>query len=586
MSETTQHQTAAADRIPWPQLVAFGFGGVIPIALFNIAGQLMGLIGNIGLGLSAFWLGLAMIVPRLCDAVVDPIIGHVSDNVRTRWGRRRPFLLIGGIAVALSFVMMWWVPKGGAVEAWFGTPEAFSWFQISYILFALIIFFASCTLFEIPHGALGMEMSPDYHERTRLFSAKSFLGNLFAMGTPWLFALANLEFFKGVGGNEVDGMRWVSMLIAAILIPMSFWWFLACREPGFELAKSQQRKPFWSEMRTAVRNKTFLRLVAIIFTLATGFNFVSLLGYYIIIFYIYGGDKAAAGPLLGITGTVWAITGLVSVLFLNGLSRRLGKNRTLGLAIGLMFCAQVSKIVCYNPQFPYLVLIPTILLSAGMLLFFTLGSSMLGDVCDEDELHTQTRSEGIYCSVYWWFIKMGIAIASFVTGALILFTQFDQKQSTGIDDLGGRMRVAIQAIESSSGNEFEALGEARRFAGDLATHFSAEAGQNPASKDHYSRLAAETDALRVRLDELMSPSHDRSEVAARLKGLQETIPVLSAQPALTLFRLRAAEIGLPLLLCLLTLWLLKFYPLTEERSYEIKAILKARHLAKQQDISP
>jgi Na+/melibiose symporter-like transporter len=221
-----------------------------------------------------------------------------------------------------------------------------------------------------------------------------------------------------------------------------------------------------------------------------------------------------------------------------------------------------------------------------MLLFFTLGSSMLGDVCDEDELHTQTRSEGIYCSVYWWFIKMGIAIASFVTGALILFTQFDQKQSTGIDDLGGRMRVAIQAIESSSGNEFEALGEARRFAGDLATHFSAEAGQNPASKDHYSRLAAETDALRVRLDELMSPSHDRSEVAARLKGLQETIPVLSAQPALTLFRLRAVEIGLPLLLCLLTLWLLKFYPLTEERSYEIKAILKARHLAKQQDISP
>jgi len=577
MSEPQHHETAACDRIPWPQLIAYGFGGVVPIALFNIAGQLMGLIGNIGLGLSAFWLGTALIVPRLWDAVFDPLMGHISDNIRTPWGRRRPFLLIGGIAVALSFVMMWWVPKGAAVQAWFGTPEAYSWFQIGYILFCLIVFFTACTVFEIPHGALGMEMSSDYHERTRLFSAKSFLGNFFAMGTPWLFALANLAVFKGAGGNEVDGMRWVSMLVAALLIPMSFWWFFACREPGFQLARTQKRTPFWAEMRTATRNTTFLRLVAIIFTLATGFNFVGLQGYYIIIFYIYGGDKAAAGPLLGITGTIWAITGLVAVFFLNGLSRRFGKNRTLGIAIVLMFCAQASKILCYNPRFPYLVLIPTVLLSAGMLMFFTLGSSMLGDICDEDELHTNTRSEGIYCSVYWWFIKMGIAFASFVTGALILFTQFDQKQTTGVDDLAGRMNVAIQTIESTGGTGADAIGEATRSADALTAHFSAEAGKNPGSAGHYRRLAEETTAVRGRLGELQNPSKDKYQVAARLKDLQGKLPGLSAQPPVTLFRLRATEIGLPMLLCLVTLWLLKFYPLTEERSYEIKAILKKRH---------
>jgi GPH family glycoside/pentoside/hexuronide:cation symporter len=577
MSEPQHHETAACDRIPWPQLIAYGFGGVVPIALFNIAGQLMGLIGNIGLGLSAFWLGTALIVPRLWDAVFDPLMGHISDNIRTPWGRRRPFLLIGGIAVALSFVMMWWVPKGAAVQAWFGTPEAFSWFQIGYILFCLIVFFTACTVFEIPHGALGMEMSSDYHERTRLFSAKSFLGNFFAMGTPWLFALANLAVFKGAGGNEVDGMRWVSMLVAALLIPMSFWWFFACREPGFQLARTQKRTPFWAEMRTATRNTTFLRLVAIIFTLATGFNFVGLQGYYIIIFYIYGGDKAAAGPLLGITGTIWAITGLVAVFFLNGLSRRFGKNRTLGIAIVLMFCAQASKILCYNPRFPYLVLIPTVLLSAGMLMFFTLGSSMLGDICDEDELHTNTRSEGIYCSVYWWFIKMGIAFASFVTGALILFTQFDQKQTTGVDDLAGRMNVAIQTIESTGGTGADAIGEATRSADALTAHFSAEAGKNPGSAGHYRRLAEETTTVRVRLGELQNPSKEKYQVAARLKDLQGKLPGLSAQPPVTLFRLRATEIGLPMLLCLVTLWLLKFYPLTEERSYEIKAILKTRH---------
>ena len=87
-------------------------------------------------------------------------------------------------------------------------------------------------------------MTTDYHERTRLFSAKSFVGNLFAMSTPWLFALANLERFKG-SGNEADGMRYVSMLIAALLIPLSFWWSLKLREPGFVRAAKQEKTPFW-----------------------------------------------------------------------------------------------------------------------------------------------------------------------------------------------------------------------------------------------------------------------------------------------------------------------------------------------------
>src|SRR5436190_20563228 len=240
-------------RIPWSVVVAYGFGGLVPVALFNIAGQLIGLIGNIGLGLSAFWLGVILVIPRLWDAVADPLVGHFSDNLRTRWGRRRPFLLVGGFAVALSFVLMWWVPKhAGATE------EARHWLQLGYILVWLLIFYSSNALFEIPHGALGLEMTSDTDERTRLFSAKSFFGNLFAMGTPWLFALANLEMFKGPGGNEMDGMRYVSMLVSAILIPMSVWWFLACPEPGAVTAQERKKTRFWTDMRAACANRPFL----------------------------------------------------------------------------------------------------------------------------------------------------------------------------------------------------------------------------------------------------------------------------------------------------------------------------------------
>ncbi|MDP4282759.1 MAG: MFS transporter, partial [Bacteroidota bacterium] len=438
--ETIVPDQKKESHIPFFQLLAYGSGGIIPVALFNIAGQLVGLMGNISLGLSAFWLGVIMIIPRLWDAVSDPIIGHLSDNTRTRWGRRRPYLLIGGILVALNFVVMWWIPKGSMIHAWFPSDTGFHWFQLSYILFALLLFFTSVNIFEIPHGALGMEMTTDYNERTRLFSAKSFIGNLFAMSTPWLFALANMEIFKGTGGNEADGMRYVSIMIACLLIPLSVWWFFKLREPGFVHIAKQKKTHFWKDMKIVVTNRNFVMLTLTVFTLAMGFNFVNLLGSYIPIFYVFGGDKVAGATMLGINGTVWAITGVLAVFPLNWISPKIGKRNTLMIAMALMCLAQISKIFCYNPQIPYLIIIPTILLSTGMLFFFTLGSSMVGDICDEDEVKTGHRSEGSYYAIFWWFIKMGTAFASFVAGALIVFTAFDEKQVTHVDSVHGSIR--------------------------------------------------------------------------------------------------------------------------------------------------
>jgi hypothetical protein len=87
------------------------------------------------------------------------------------------------------------------------------------------------------------------------------------------------------------------------------------------------------------------------------------------------------------------------------------------------------------------------MLSAGMLFFFTLGSSMVGDICDEDEMKTGHRSEGSYYSIYWWFIKLGTAFASFVAGILITLTLFDQTQVTKVDSLQGSVREMQSKIE-------------------------------------------------------------------------------------------------------------------------------------------
>jgi GPH family glycoside/pentoside/hexuronide:cation symporter len=589
MSSHERHATAPEDRVPWNQLIAYGMGGLIPVALFNIAGQLMGLLGNISLGLSAFWLGTIMIVPRLWDALSDPIIGHLSDNTRTRWGRRRPYILVGGIAVALSFVAMWWVPRGVWIRDVFPSDAAYNWFQLFYILVGLLVFFTACTIFEIPHGALGMEMSNDYHERTRLFSAKSFLGNLFAMGTPWLIFLAGLEIFRG-RGDLTDGMRYVSMFIAALLIPMTYWWFVVLKEPRLTAAEAHKRPDFWHDMRTTISNRTFLSLVVIIFTLAMGFNFVSLFNYYITIFYLYGGDALVASRLLGVAGTVWAITGLVAVFPLNWLSRRLGKNKTLLIAILLMCGAQLAKIACYDPTHPYLVLIPTAMLSMGMLMFFTLGASMVGDVCDEDELSTGTRSEGTYYSVYWWFIKMGTAFASFVTGALLVFTCFDQTQNITVDALGTSVAVIKSEAELWLADEVNSADRIARLnrqlekmvssVEGLKVHFDDRIEDYPDQAEHVGRLVDRLGSVRSKAEALQASSTtyvaNPAALIADADAILAETPHLKQQAPETLFRLRLVEIGLPLVLSIVSIWLTLRYPLTEARCYEIKEALKQR----------
>lgn len=473
------HDTARADRIPWAVLIAYGLGGFVPIALFNSVGMLSGLILNVALGVSAVLVGVAQMVPRFCDAITDPIMGHLSDRTRTRWGRRRPYILIGGFLIAISFVVMWSVPR-----EWDQTG------QFWYFLLTSLVFYTAVTVFEIPHGALGMEMTADYHERTRLFSAKSFVGNLGAMITPWFYALANTPAFMGAGGDEADGMRRVSYIAAVIVVMFAVTCAVLCRERVFERVQHQKKQTLAQAFGQTARNRTFLILVGVVFATVMGFNFVNNFANYIQIFYLYQGDTQAASRLMGWMGTIWAVTGVVAVFPLNWVSRRIGKTRTLVVALALMTGAQVSKIWCYDPDLPWLVAVPTVMLSAGMLMFFTLASAMVADVCDEDELSTGVRKEGAYYSVFWWFMKMGMAGAYFVSGVLLAATGFD----------AWRKRAEAAGLSSS---------------------------------------------------------------AATVDGWGEV----------TLW-LRVIEIGVPIALCAVSLALIRAYPLTEARAYEVKRALE------------
>jgi GPH family glycoside/pentoside/hexuronide:cation symporter len=182
----------------------------------------------------------------------------------------------------------------------------------------------------------------------------------------------------------------------------------------------------------------------------------------------------------------------------------------MAVSVGLMVGAQASKIWCYNPELPWLVLIPTVMLSMGMVMFFTLASAMVADVCDEDELKTGTRKEGAYYSVFWWFMKMGMAGAYLAAGVLLVVSGFD------------RWKSRVDVSESVLTWPFKPYG------------------------------------------------YDRG-----LERFWKPASTVDGWESVTLW-MRVIEIGVPILLCVVSFVLIRKYPLSEARAYEVKRALEAR----------
>ena len=170
MSETKHYQTAPEDRISFGQKVAYGVGGLAN-NLLSAALGMMAIILNLGLKMDPRVVGFLMFLPRFTDAFTDPIMGFISDHTKTKWGRRRPYIVFGAIMAGIVFAFLWQLREGQSQS-----------FYYWYFLIGSIIFFIGYTIFATPWVALGYEMTPDYHERTRLMAYANYFGQV-----PWLF---------------------------------------------------------------------------------------------------------------------------------------------------------------------------------------------------------------------------------------------------------------------------------------------------------------------------------------------------------------------------------------------------------------
>lgn len=416
-SQPKHRVTAAQDRIPFLQKAAYSIGSLVNQFQAAAIGSLV-IVLNLGLGMNPALVGLLGAIPRLIDAFSDPLIGYSSDNTRTRWGRRKPWIFFGAISSGFLFALLFQLYKGQ-------TESFYFW----YFLIVQCLFVVSFACYSIPWIALGYEMTPDYHERTRLQGFSNFFAQIAWLVAPWFFKIMNN---KDMFTDIVHGARSIAITVGVFIIVGGMLPAIFNKEYFAKLPRPAREKGYWKVMKnllgncaTSLKCLPFVKLIAVTFLIFNGFMLASAFTLYVIVYYVYGGDWGKGGTLLGWFGTASSVCTLLAISLTTWISTKLGKRKTFLIAMCLAIIGYALKWIGYNPQYPFLLMIAVPFLAFHLGALFTMVPSMVADVCDLDELHCGTRREGMFSGIYWWIQKLGQAGASVLSGVLLNVTGFN-----------------------------------------------------------------------------------------------------------------------------------------------------------------
>ena len=418
-STETISTTNVGGRIPLLQKVIYGLGALVNNMLGAAIGG-MTIVLNLGLGMNPALIGIASSIPRLTDAITDPLMGYISDHTKSKWGRRRPYIFCGAIAAGIIFALLWQLPENKSEDFYF-------WFFLS----GSFVFYLAYTMFATPWVALGYELTPDYHERTKLMATQNFFGQLTYLVAPWfLWFMQNDAFFD----NMMEGAAWLAVIIGAFTISIGVLPAIFLKEPIKHVSSvpkpgEQHFTPgvrgFFQGFAATITFKPFLYLCGATFLVFNGFMMVASFQSYVIIYYVFGGDTSMGSEYAGWSGTLAAVSTFVAIFVVTAVSTRFDKRKAFFFAVSLSVFGYALKWFCYNPDYPLLLLVPVPFIAFGLGGLFTLMGSMIADVCDLDEVKTHERREGMFGSIYWWVVKLGMAAALAAGGFLLNATGFD-----------------------------------------------------------------------------------------------------------------------------------------------------------------
>ena len=416
------YKTAPEDKIPFGQKMAFG-SGHLANQLFPAALGVFMVVLIMSLKMNPVLAGILGALPRLIDALTDPIMGFISDNTKSKWGRRKPYILAGSVITGISFMAMWQL-----------SPESSQLYNFFYFLFVSIIFYIGYTIFATPLIGLGYEMTPDYNERTRLMAVSQWMGQIAWMIAPWFWVII---YDPSIFDSAPEGARILAIWVGALCMVLGIMPALFNKEmivPNKEKMANlsfkelaANTKEFLKGITLTLKNKPFVKLCGATFFIFNGFQTIAQFAFFIIVYYLFQGDKAAAGTWPAWFGTMSAVaTAFLVIPIVTKLSEKIGKKNAFIVATLISIIGYALKWWGFNPANPWLMFLPIPFLSFGIGGLFTLMMSMTAVVCDLDELNCGERREGMFGAVYWWMVKLGNALAILTSGIVLSMVGFNE----------------------------------------------------------------------------------------------------------------------------------------------------------------
>lgn len=345
------------------------------------------------------------------DAVNDPIIGLISDRINTRWGRRRPFLLLFAIPFGLSFVILWSAPDWDSQVA-----------LLVYVTLAFMLSDTLTTLVSVPFLSLTPELAPDYDERTTLTSFRSVFQLIGALSMV-IAAPMIVDAVILAGGTQQQGFMLVGAVFGAIgAVPLMLIG-LFVRETS--TPQQQQSLPFRQSMREAWRNIPFRYAVGIHMLNWSAVDMVAVTFPYFLLYWVAQGDLLATIRLFGFDlayeSAFFGILMSVCILFVPfWLWVSKIRNKREAYMLGMSFWVAVALMMfgIQPGQTGYLLLIAA-LAGIGVSAAYTLPDSLFADVIEWDELRTGRRREGIFYGIRTLIRKLTGALVIFITLQLL-----------------------------------------------------------------------------------------------------------------------------------------------------------------------
>ena len=408
-------------KVPMGQKIAFGLG-MLANQMFPAALGIFMVVLIQDLSFPTWMWGILFFLPRVFDSITDPIMGFISDNTRSIWGRRRHYVFLGAIIMGIAFALMWQLYKVDSLS-----------YNFTYFLIWSLVFYLGLTIFSVPYVAMGYEMSDDFHERTDIMAIAQWIGQWAWVIAPWFWVIMyDPTWFEGGAAEATRSLAiWVGVIFAILAMIPAFFIKSESTKDDETLTPLTLKtiggslKEILDNFREAFKIPVFRKLCFSTFLIFNAFNTVAGFSFFIVVYYLFNGDAPAAGLWPTLLGSVGAlVTTFLVIPIVAKMSKTMGKKKAFLVSQGISVIGYIMLWFLFIPGKPYMFLFALPFFSFGIGSLFTLMMSMTSDVIDIDELNTGKRREGVFGAIYWWMVKFGFAIAGLLTGAIMALVGF------------------------------------------------------------------------------------------------------------------------------------------------------------------